>query len=441
MAIRLISSTILHPSPSSDPSICFDTKIPLTIFDKAAFDLNVSVLYAFRPPMPSNEAMKEGLLKALVNFPHLAGRFTTDELGRPCIHLNNAGIRVIETYIPTTLAEKLPFNPSTDIEDLFPPIEGIDELLQIQLNRYACGGVVIGQTCHHHVADGQSMSSFFFAWAKLVRGLDTHDIILPYHDRASISVPRNPLNVEYDHRSIEFRKSTNLEKVKSSTSIENLVVNFSVDFMNKLKMKVNEEDHNSNGTRPYQIYSTFECLLAHVWKKVTQARGLEPDECSQVRVAVNGRARIKPPVPMEYFGNLVLWAYPRLKVKELLQENHAYIAKAIHEEVTRVDNRYFKSFIDFGEMSKDDGGEELVSMAADIGNLLCPNLEVDSWMRFQFHNMDFGGGSPCAVLPAELPVEGLVIFVPSCKEGGGVDVVMALLHEHVQIFKQICHTF
>ncbi|KAI3952479.1 hypothetical protein MKW92_035549 [Papaver armeniacum] len=452
MSLRVISSTTLYPSPSSDPSISYDTKIPLTIFDKAAFDLNVSVLYVFQPPMPSNEAMKEGLLKALVHFPHLAGRFATDEQGRPCIHLNNAGVRVIETYIPATLAEQLPFNPNTDIEELFPPIQGIEEIMQIQLNRYACGGLVIGQTCHHHVADGQSMSSFFFAWAKLVRAAgfasekldqDDHHVILPYHDRASVVVPRNPLNVEFDHRSIEFRKSCN-ENVKSSSSIKNLVVNFSVDFMEKLKMKVNEEISNCSGISlpPHRMYTTtFESLLAHVWKKVTQARGLEPDEFTQVRVAVNGRARMKPTVPMEYFGNLVLWAYPRLQVKELLQKNHAYVARAIHEAVARVDNSYFKSFVDFGEVTKEDGGEKLVAMASDVGNLLCPNLEVDSWLSFQFHQMDFGGGSPCAVLPAELPVEGLVIFVPSCIQGGGLDVIMALQHEHVQIFKDICHLY
>ncbi|KAI3886636.1 hypothetical protein MKX03_034730 [Papaver bracteatum] len=450
MSVRVISSTTLYPSPSSDPSICYDTKIPLTIFDKAAFDLNVSVLYVFQPPMPSNEAMKEGLLKALVHFPHLAGRLTTDEQGRPCIYLNNAGVRVIETYIPVTLADQLPFNPNTDIEDLFPPIEGFEEIMQIQLNRYACGGLVIGQTCHHHVGDGQSMSSFYFTWAKLVRAaglasnkIDQDPIILPYHDRASVAVPRNPPNVEFDHRSIEFRKTSN-ENLKSSSTIKNLVVNFSVDFMAKLKMKVNEEISNctTNSLPPHRMYTTtFECLLAHVWKKVTQARGLEQDEFTQVRVAVNGRARMKPTVPMEYFGNLVLWAYPRLQVKELLEENYAYVAGAIHEAVAQVDNNYFKSFIDFGEVAKEDGGEKLVAMAPDIGNLLCPNLEVDSWMRFQFHHMDFGGGSPCAVLPAELPVEGLVIFVPSCKEGGGIDVVMALQHEHVQIFKDICHLY
>ncbi|OVA11491.1 Transferase [Macleaya cordata] len=445
MAIGLISNTILRPYCSSSSSsdddddqsvIPNDVLVPLTIFDKAAFDLHVAVLYAFNPPMPSNEVLKEALSKVLVHYPHLAGRFTTDNQGRTCIILNNAGVRVTETYLPTTLAKQLPFHPSKDVSHLLPSVEGIEELCQIQLNRYACGGLVIGLTSHHRVADGQSMSSFFVAWAKFVRGLDVDP--LPYHDRFAISVPRNPPKVEFDHNSIEFKKTTISPDTTPvfSSSIETLIIHYSTEFTNKLKAKVVEE----NNCNPHQRFSTFECLLSHAWKKVTQARGLDLEECTQVRVAVNGRARIKPAVPMEYFGNLVLWAYPKLKVKEVLNESHAYIAKAIHDEVARVDDKYFKSFIDFGEIKKGDEGEELEATAPEFGNTLCPNLEVDSWLRFQFHDLDFGGGGPCAFFPPNIPVEGLLIFLPSCKEVGGVDLVLSLLPEHVELFKQISHS-
>ncbi|XP_058079623.1 tryptamine hydroxycinnamoyltransferase 1-like [Magnolia sinica] len=412
MAVEIISNTILKPSPSSPPHPFLNSLIPLTIFDRAAFDLHVTILYAFRPPMPTNEAIIDGLAKVLNYFPQLAGRLTIDNQRRKSILLNNAGVRVVEARVGTTLVERLPFNPSHELTNLHPPIEGVEELLQIQLNRFTCGGLVIGQTAHHRVADGQSMSSFFLSWAKLVRDLNVDP--LPYHDRAAISIPRNPPMCEFNHREIEFKDNkapalTTAIADASSLSIMNLVVNFSPEFITQLKT------HVSDGN-PGIRYSTFECLLAHVWKKITLARGLGDDELTQVRVAVNGRARIKPAVPMEYFGNLVLWAYPRLKVKDLLKESHAFVAKTIHEAVARIDNAYFQSFIDFGELLKGGEGEGLVATAPDLGNSLCPNVEVDSWLRFQFHDLDFGSGGPCDFLPSELPVEGLVIFVPSCKE-------------------------
>ncbi|XP_068660852.1 tryptamine hydroxycinnamoyltransferase 1-like [Aristolochia californica] len=437
MSVKVIKTGILKPASSpSPPSAAFpNDKISLTIFDKAAFDLHVAVLYAFQPPMPDNEAMKEGLSKVLNYFPHLAGRFILDEQHRPCLHLNGAGVRVIETYVETTLAERLPLDPSEELRQLRPPIEDVKELLQIQLNRFACGGLVIGQTAHHRVADGQSMSAFFVSWARLVRGLEVDP--LPYHDRGAIAIPRNPPRCEYNHRDIEFKGSYSCSPpltLISVSSIDNMVVRFSPNFVSNLKQTIAEDN-------PGLRYSTFECLLTHLWKKVTLARGLREDETTQVRVAVNGRARMKPTVPMEYFGNVVLWAYPKLKMKDLINKSYGFVVKTIHDAVAKIDEKYFQSFVDFGELLKGEEGEGVLEgTAPEIGNSLSPNLEVDSWLRFQFHDLDFGGGAPCAFLPPNLPVEGLLIMVPSCKEKGGIDVYMSLSPDCGVLFRQISYS-
>ncbi|KAK9155694.1 hypothetical protein Sjap_003174 [Stephania japonica] len=123
MAIGLYKKTTIKTPPSSKPnySLSLPTLAPLTIFDKAAFDLQV-----------------------LANLHRL----------------ENAGVRVAETYLLATLSEQLPFEPSKEVYNPLPPVEGDEELLHIQLNRYACSGLVIGQTAHHRVSDGQSMSAF-----------------------------------------------------------------------------------------------------------------------------------------------------------------------------------------------------------------------------------------------------------------------------------------
>ncbi|MCL7046071.1 hypothetical protein MKW94_006181 [Papaver nudicaule] len=446
-----ISNTILKPYSSSSSLSSVDEQpfnishgvIPLTVFDKATHDCHISVFFAFRPPMPSNEVLKDGLSKVLVYYPHLAGRFITDDQGRTCIDLNNAGVRVIETDILSTIAEQLPFDASKDNSHLIPrPGKGADELLlHIQLNRYACGGLVLGFSYHHRVADGEAMCLFFLSWSRIVRGLNIQ--LLPYHDRLAVSQPRNPPKVEFDHGSIEFKKtSINLDTPPVSSSVpqvESVLINYSSEFINKLRGMI---------CNPHQRYSTFTCLLSHVWKKLTQVRGLDPEESSQVRIAVSGRARIsEPAVPMVYFGNLVLWAYPSLTVKELLNESHAYIAKAIHDEVSSVDNRYFKSFIDFGaEIYQHGGGgggsscneDELQTTTAGAGGTLCPDLEVDSWLRFQEIDFDFGGGLPCALVPPNNLFEGILIFIPD--GNGGVNVKLNLFAEQVPLFKQISHS-
>ncbi|KAI3996332.1 hypothetical protein MKX01_026800 [Papaver californicum] len=398
--------------------------IPLTIFDKATHDCHEDVYRVFKPPMPPNEVLKDALSKVLVHYPHLAGRFITDNLGRKCIVLNNAGFRIMETCFPTTVAEQLSLDRSKDTSHLLPPVEGVEQLCQVQLNRYTCGGLVLGFTSHHRVADGQSIfGSFFVSWSRRVRGLDIK--LPPYHDRLAVSQPRNPPRVEFDHGSIEFKKTRiNLDTTPViSSSFETVI----------LKVMVN---HNNS----YERYSTFACLLSHVCKKVTQVRGLGLEESSQVRIAVNGRTRISElALPMEYFGNLVLWAYPRLKVKELLNVSHAYIAKAILDEVSRVNDRYLKSFIGF-RAAIDGSGDELQETTPEFGSTLCPNLEVDSWLGFPVHDIDFSSGSPCAIIHPSTQFEGLVVFTPAGTEYGWVDVKLTLFAEHVPLFKKIAHS-
>ncbi|CAA6663402.1 unnamed protein product [Spirodela intermedia] len=414
--IKVTSSTIQRPYTTPPPSPArhrfFNEHVPLNIFDRVAFNIHVPILYVYRPLMPENAAMVEGLTKALFYFPHLAGRLICDERGCPSIHLNDAGVRVVETRLPWTLEEKLPFLPTSE---LHPATEGVEELLQIQLNWFACGGIVVGLTAHHRIADGQSMNNFFAAWARLVRGHELDP--LPYHDRQA-----------FDHRAVEFRADAGelaveapAETAAAAEAVEttNVVVHYSVNFLSKLKARFVSDN-------PGRRYSTFQCLLAHLWKKVATARGLAADEITQVRVAVNGRARMKPKVPMEYFGNLVLWAYPRMTV-----------ADVIHAAVSAVDDGYFKSFVDFGALAVEDEAE-LEETAPSAGNSLSPNMEVDSWLSFQYHELDFGGGGPVQVLTF-LPIEGLVILLASSEEKGAVDVQVALHPDKVSIFKEIAH--
>ncbi|CAA7393040.1 unnamed protein product [Spirodela intermedia] len=139
---------------------------------------------------------------------------------------------------------------------------------------------------------------------------------------------------------------------------------------------------------------------------------------------------------MEYLGNVVLWAYPRMTVAELLNGCYSQVADIIHAAVSAVDDCYFKSFVDFGALAAENG-VALEETARSAGNLLSPNMEVDSWPSFQYHELDFGGGAPVQVLTF-LPVEGLAILLPF-EEKGGVDVQVALHPDKVSTYKEIAN--
>ncbi|XP_044979656.1 tryptamine benzoyltransferase 1-like [Hordeum vulgare subsp. vulgare] len=429
--MEMTSSSMVKPAYAVPHPLVGD-RVPLTVFDRAALDIFVPTVLAYPAPAPSNEALREGLLKAVAPYPHLAGRLALDDLGRRFLHVNNEGVLLIEATVPVDLADVLVDGRiSARVDDLYPaiPEENIGAaLLQIQLNRYKCGGLVVGLCSHHHAADGHSMSMFLTAWATAAREGKDFTTPAPFLDRARTSVPRSTPTPVFDHRSREFTCGDgDTYAVVPMDRIKNLTLHFSSEFVADLKARV--------GAR----CSRFQCLLAHVWKKLTAARDLNPEKFTKVRVAVNCRGRADPPVPMDFFGNMVLWAFPRLQVRDVLNSSYGSVVGVIRDAVERIDDEYVQSLVDFGGVA-DANGEELLATAATAGTMFCPDAEVDSWLGFRFHQLDFGTGAPSAFIPPDLPIEGLMIFVPSRKADGGVDLFMAVAEEHVVAFEQICYS-
>uniref|UniRef100_A0A453PHI1 Uncharacterized protein n=1 Tax=Aegilops tauschii subsp. strangulata TaxID=200361 RepID=A0A453PHI1_AEGTS len=77
--------------------------VPLTLFDRAAMDIFVSLILVYPAPTPSNGALVEGLRRAVAPYPHLAGRLAVDHSGRRSIHLNNHGVLVLDAEVPVDM--------------------------------------------------------------------------------------------------------------------------------------------------------------------------------------------------------------------------------------------------------------------------------------------------------------------------------------------------
>ncbi|CAA6658085.1 unnamed protein product [Spirodela intermedia] len=399
--VQVTCDILLEPyhSPSSPPQFPQNAEFPLTPFDVATYNCHICILYAFRPPMPDNAALREGLARALVYFPHLAGRFDSDEYGYPKVVLNNAGIRLKEAIAPF-----LTLHPH--------PAEGVEVLLQVQLTRFSCGGLTLGITVHHRIADGSSLCHFLLTRAKLVQGRDVGT--MPFFGWSSVCAPRIPARVEFDHLGVEFRPKSGATRPRRNVGI------------NLSKMS----QGHCQRRRPGRRVTTFLSVLTHIWKKMAFVRRLPDDEMTQVRLTVNGRPRIKPPLPPEYYGNLVLWAYPKLTVGEVLRSSYSHVAQVIREAIVKVDDGYFRSFMDFGEQLKGKGGAEIAVTLPEVGDFLNPNIEITG----------FGGGVPAAFLDPRAPGGGLMMLVPSCEEGGGVDLHLCLEKSQAATMRQVMHS-
>uniref|UniRef100_A0ACD5UXE0 Uncharacterized protein n=1 Tax=Avena sativa TaxID=4498 RepID=A0ACD5UXE0_AVESA len=429
MEITVQSSKSVKPDHLVSPSTV--NVIPLTVFDRANLDTHVSVIYAFRSPAPSNAVLEAGLAKALVEYREWAGRLDDK---RCAILLNDAGARFVEATAGVALHRVMPLQPTAEVLSLHPRGGG-DELMLIQATRFTCGSLVVGLTTHHTVTDGGGWCNFIRAWGQATRGAAIDPV--PVHDRSSLFVPRSPRKIEYEHRGAEFHHHARNRKEhrhRSSHGDGEVVaverVHFSQELIAVLKSQA------SAGAASYS-YSTVQCVVALLWQRITEARGLDGRETTSLCIAVDGRARMRPRVPDGYTGNVVLWARPSATARELAEKPLQQVAELIHQAVGCIDDAYFKSFIDFGSSGAVEE-EGLVPTADAAEMVLSPNVEVDSWVRIPFYDLDLGGGRPFFFMPSYLPVEGVVILVPSFLGDGSIDAYVPLFTRHMDAFRDAC---
>ncbi|GLJ12721.1 hypothetical protein SUGI_0196470 [Cryptomeria japonica] len=394
--------------------------VELSNLDLVAYPMYNKVVYVFEAPTPSSEMLKEGLAKVLAEFREWAGRYTK-ETPNGClgINLNDEGVLVIEGKADGTIADAMPFHPSSFLLELVPPTSTmVDELLLMQFTRFACGGLVIGLASHHHVADGQATTLFMNSWGKVVRG----EIILPpVHDRSLLKA-RDPPQPCFDH--YEYSNITHGHcSIDSNLTIKKL--HFDAIFLQELKLKVKG---GSNNARKY--YTTFEVIVAHMWKCITKARGLDGVIKTKASISVDGRKRVNPSLPKEYFGNVVYDSSAQSIASEIINRPLDIIAELIHMAITKVDDSFIHSAIDFLELRKQSLGPARVNDAFDV-------IPV-SWMKFPINSFHFGMGQPLYVGPSLMLVEGLIILFDSYANVGGVDVVVCLSRAHMTELEHYC---
>ncbi|KAJ1270165.1 hypothetical protein BS78_06G033700 [Paspalum vaginatum] len=452
MEITVHSSKSVKPdygdSSNGDAAFASADVVPLSVFDKVNYDEYIFYVYAFHPPSPPTTVLVPALAKTLAEYREWAGRFGVDGSGNPAIVLSDAGARFIEATAATEFAGSVKLLTTGDkVLSLYPICDGAEELLLVQATRFRCGSLVLGFTMHHKVADGPGMWNFMVAWGQVTRGVAIDPV--PVHDRTSLFARQrqdSPAQVKFEHRGAEFKPRAGGEipgvscgNVAVHADGEEVVVHrvhFTREWITELKSRA-----SSNRGGAWSC-TTLQCVAAHLWRSVTEARGLGAREATRIRVAVNGRARMKnPPVPEGYTGSVVLWAWPATTARELLRRPLRYAVELISREVARTDDAYFWSFVDFASSGAVER-ERLVPTADAAEVPPCTNVDVDCLLAIPFAKLDFGCGPPFFFRPgySPAPVAGAIYVLKSFEGDGGVDAYVPLFSRTMDAFKKSCYS-
>jgi shikimate O-hydroxycinnamoyltransferase len=415
------TSVVAECSPSSAaPCAC----VPLSSSDLVVPNVHVEVVYAFAAPCPHAHVLRDSLATVLDEYREWAGRLGHDETGRPAIVLNDEGASFVEAEADGPMQDVYPFNPSPLLLDMLPPNRGVEELLLIQVTFYTCGGTTLGVARHHQVADGEAASNFMDAWAAVCKGIPLTPVL---HDWSAL-MPREPPNPTFDH--IEYRKPTPKPDSGEAPVHPPLVrkkLHFDVEMLKRIKSHAVKADDDRG------FYTTFESLTGHLWKCVTQARGLTGEMETRIMVAANARRRLSHPVGENYLGNVIFHACARTMIQQLIEEPLSSAAGLIHTAIRSLDNEYLRSAIDFVEVQRK------TPVARSRSTVMSPNLSITSWVQLPLYKLNFGWGTPVYAGPPWVPFEGLVILIPSSTQDGSIDAIIGLFEPDMAKLEEICY--
>lgn len=206
---------------------------------------------------------------------------------------------------------------------------------------------------------------------------------------------------------------------------------FSKELVSSLKSRAAE--YAIPGDRPF---SSYEVLSAHVWRCACLARNLQDVQMTKLYIATDGRSRLQPPLPFDYFGNVIFTATPMECVGRLVHTPLADAVRHIRKTVQIMDDEYLRSALDYLQLQPDLG-----CFSRGAHTFRSPNLGITSWVRLPIYGADFGWGPPLSMAPAGVPFEGLAYLLPGPPGDERLRLSITLTPQHMRRFQELIYRF
>ncbi|PON58386.1 Transferase [Trema orientale] len=430
MELTIIAKETVRPSclPLDHPK-----PYKLCLFDQITPMTYVSVVLFYRSPdqnfndnVPQTlSQLKKSLSETLNLFYPLSGR-TNDNF---YIDDFDAGVTYVEARVSCSLTE---FSKLSQTELLnqfvpFPPL--LDEreysgeselpLIGLQVNIFACGGIALGTSSGHKIADGGTICHFLTSWAATFHG-SRENLVSPNLSNASVVFPpRELLPPKYQTLTgkLWFNKG-------------NLVTRRFVFDSNNIA-SIRDLAKSEGVSRP----SRNDALTCFIWKHASAAAATVTGgaaRASAVAQAVNLRPRMKSQALSASIGNLFWWS-------------SASSSDACTAELSELVETLRESLLSLNEyLERTDQGEvgfaavsECYDKLEGILNSSAGDVYVfTNWGRF-FNEVDFGWGKPVWVGPHGKPGRfmNVTVFVEA-QVGKGIEAFVTLEENHMAVLEK-----
>ncbi|KAF5739198.1 cinnamyl alcohol acyltransferase 1 [Tripterygium wilfordii] len=375
--------------------------LPLSNLDLLLPPVNVSVFFCYKKPITSLTmsygamvgVLKKALAQTLVSYYAFAGELVSNSVGEPEILCNNNGVEFVEAFADVELQNLNLYNPDDTIEGKLVPKKERG-VLAVQATELKCGGLVVGLTFDHRIADAYSANMFLVSWAEMARSKPIST--LPSFRRSTLNPRRPSLNIDSSIDDMYVPVSTIPPPPEHSTIAAGDHLVSRIYYMKAHDLDGLQSLASSNCCKRTKLES-FSALL---WKIVAKSctKTNPQNMVSKMGIVVDGRSRLsqdnvnKAKTMSNYFGNVVSIPYGGIKVDDLIGKPLDWVADEVHEFLgNAITKEHFLDLIDWVEAKRPESAVAKIYVGDKNDG---PTFVVSSGQRFPVSEIDFGWGKP-----------------------------------------------
>ncbi|KAI9073979.1 hypothetical protein K1719_044043 [Acacia pycnantha] len=412
---------------------------PLSVLDRQMENNRIRMVYYYPTSPPEadkigemTKKLRNSLAETLTFFPIITGRLIKDDdKGHWKVNCNDAGVRMVEGKAKGSVHRWLKHvNREKELQLLYcePMFRKpyFWSTFYVQITEFEEGGIAIGLSFSHLLADTTCATKFMHAWADI---LSMNKMSAPplFHPLPSRRLGnKNPNHQPYLNLINHYKSSTS-KPIISATEAKYTTISFG--FSNEMVRTCMSMVQSPGGPTP----SPFEALAGLFWVCLSMIRGMNKNNglvdmsiCLDVRKALG--------LDYGFFGNCMVYNKVHARDSENNNNNRlAQAASSIREVVSKMNGS--EGIMDLIEWLEDnDDGLINCPTMTNCHDLICADIgEVNPYLtRFE------GEFEPIRVSYYVEPVleEGQVLIMPaSSKEGPLSRVVMVTLRDQDEAIK------
>ncbi|KAL5554384.1 hypothetical protein UlMin_041785 [Ulmus minor] len=372
-----------------------DHWLPLSNLDLLLPPVDVGVFFCYNNSSPTSPAfsfgslvavLKKALAQALLTYYPFAGEVVKNSAGEPEILCNNRGVEFTEAFADVELSEINLYNPDKTVEGKLVPTKK-HGVLAVQATELKSGGLVVGCTFDHRIADAYSANMFLVSWAEMAQ-FEPFTLLPSF--RRSLLNPRRPGQVDPSLDDMYIPVTALPPPKDPLPGADHLISRI-------YYVKAEELEHlqalASSDRCPKTKLVSFSAFL---WKLVAKTKASDSSKLCKMGIVVDGRMRLsedcKEATMASYFGNVISIPFGSKKVEELEEKPLKWVAGKVSEFLEgAVTKEHFLGLIDWVEAHRPVPGlAKIYGNGSEDG----PAFVVSSGQRFPVSKVDFGWGRP-----------------------------------------------